>query len=182
MMAAVTPLCCTCTRAHTGTRPSFVCVPIIRHLAACPACLPAPHPLPRALPLPPLQACGPPAFAPSHAIPSSLPRLHPLEPGPPPSPRPPPATHAHTPHYRYQSKITEAEEATKLLRERQREIKDTHTTGLGQIDIMNDMIRLLQLKLNLAKGGDGAAFLSMIGGAGGGGGEGAGGGNVMTFD
>lgn len=48
--------------------------------------------------------------------------------------------------------MKEAEEVTKALRERQREIKDTHTSGLSQIDIMNDMIRLLQLKLNLARG------------------------------
>ncbi|EFJ53072.1 hypothetical protein VOLCADRAFT_78702 [Volvox carteri f. nagariensis] len=53
---------------------------------------------------------------------------------------------------KYETKVKEAEEATKMLRERQREIKDTHTTGLSQIDIMNDMIRLLQLKLNLARG------------------------------
>jgi intraflagellar transport protein 81 len=48
---------------------------------------------------------------------------------------------------RYEAKLKETEEAAKQLRERQREIKDTHTTGLSQIEIMNDMIRLLQLKL-----------------------------------
>ncbi|KAG2490551.1 hypothetical protein HYH03_010945 [Edaphochlamys debaryana] len=53
---------------------------------------------------------------------------------------------------KYEMKVKEAEEATKLYRDRQREIKDTHTSGLSQIDIMNDMIRMLQLKLNLAKG------------------------------
>ncbi len=71
---------------------------------------------------------------------------------------------------RYQAKLSEAEDATKALRDRQRDIKDTHTTGMSQIDIMNDMIRLLQLKLNLAKGISGGGMDFMGGGGGGGGG------------
>ncbi|GFR42598.1 hypothetical protein Agub_g3529 [Astrephomene gubernaculifera] len=70
---------------------------------------------------------------------------------------------------KYETKLKEAEEATKALRERQREIKDTHTTGLSQIDIMNDMIRLLQLKLNLARGIAGGGLEGMMGGMSGGG-------------
>lgn len=34
---------------------------------------------------------------------------------------------------------------TRVLKEKQRELKDTHTTGLSQIDMMNDLIRLLQV-------------------------------------
>ncbi|MEW5299244.1 MAG: hypothetical protein WDW36_002278 [Sanguina aurantia] len=50
---------------------------------------------------------------------------------------------------RYQTKIVEAEESSKALRDRQRDIKDNHTTGLSQIDMMNDLIKLLQLKMAL---------------------------------
>ncbi len=80
---------------------------------------------------------------------------------------------------RYEAKVKEAEDTTKSLRERQREIKDTHSTGLSQIDIMNDMLRLLQLKLNLARGI--AVDMSQYGGGGGGGGANGGMGGQM-FD
>ncbi|KAJ9520183.1 hypothetical protein QJQ45_030110 [Haematococcus lacustris] len=49
---------------------------------------------------------------------------------------------------RYQEKVAEAEEQTRILKERQREIKETHSTGLSQIDMMNDLVRLLQIKLS----------------------------------
>lgn len=47
---------------------------------------------------------------------------------------------------RYQTKIVEAEESSKVLRYKQRDIKDNHTTGLSQIDMMNDLIKLLQVR------------------------------------
>lgn len=48
---------------------------------------------------------------------------------------------------KYQSKLNKAEAEVKALKEKQREIKDTHTTGLSQIDMMSDLVRLLQLKV-----------------------------------
>lgn len=48
---------------------------------------------------------------------------------------------------KYQSKVAEVEEQAKQLKEKQREIKETHTTGLSQIDMMNDLIKLLQIKV-----------------------------------
>lgn len=53
---------------------------------------------------------------------------------------------------KYQQKINEADEQTKVLREQQRNLKDTHSSGLSQIDMMSDLIKLLQLKLDLTKG------------------------------
>lgn len=52
---------------------------------------------------------------------------------------------------KYQSKLSEVEEQSKVLKEKQKEIKDTHTTGLSQIDMMNDLIKLLQIKLDVQK-------------------------------
>ena len=43
--------------------------------------------------------------------------------------------------------MAEVEEQAKQLKEKQREIKETHTTGLSQIDMMNDLIKLLQIKV-----------------------------------
>ncbi len=34
---------------------------------------------------------------------------------------------------RYSSRVTDAEDQTKYLRDKQKEIKDTHTTGLSQV-------------------------------------------------
>lgn len=76
--------------------------------------------------------------------------------------------------------MKEAEDSTKALRDRQREIKDTHSTGLSQIDIMNDMLRLLQLKLNLARGI--AVDMSQYGGGGGAAGGANGGMAGQTYD
>ncbi|PNW70526.1 hypothetical protein CHLRE_17g723600v5 [Chlamydomonas reinhardtii] len=81
---------------------------------------------------------------------------------------------------KYEAKVKEAEDSTKALRDRQREIKDTHSTGLSQIDIMNDMLRLLQLKLNLARGI--AVDMSQYGGGGGAAGGANGGMAGQTYD
>lgn len=43
-------------------------------------------------------------------------------------------------------RVSEAEEAARGLREQQREIKDNATTGASQIDMMNDLLRLLQVR------------------------------------
>jgi len=48
---------------------------------------------------------------------------------------------------KYQSKLNKSESDFKTLKEKQKEIKDTHTTGLSQIDMMSDLVRLLQLKV-----------------------------------
>jgi intraflagellar transport protein 81 len=37
-----------------------------------------------------------------------------------------------------------------VLKEKQRELKDTHTTGLSQIDMMTDLIKLLQVRVAAA--------------------------------
>jgi intraflagellar transport protein 81 len=34
---------------------------------------------------------------------------------------------------------------TRNLKEKQRELRETHTTGLSQIDMMNDLVKLLQV-------------------------------------
>uniref|UniRef100_A0A7S0WQ24 IFT81 calponin homology domain-containing protein n=1 Tax=Chlamydomonas leiostraca TaxID=1034604 RepID=A0A7S0WQ24_9CHLO len=47
----------------------------------------------------------------------------------------------------YQQKVAEAEETTRVLKDKQKDIRDTHTTGLSQIDMMNDLVRLLQIKV-----------------------------------
>jgi hypothetical protein len=35
---------------------------------------------------------------------------------------------------------------TRVLKEKQRELRETHTTGLSQIDMMNDLVKLLQVR------------------------------------
>jgi hypothetical protein len=49
--------------------------------------------------------------------------------------------------------LSRAEEQAKELKEKQRQIKDNHSTGLGQIDMMNDLMRLLQIKLEYHRHG-----------------------------
>lgn len=56
---------------------------------------------------------------------------------------------------KYQQKIADGEEQARQLKERHKDIKETHTTGLSQIDMMTDLIRLLQLKSDLKKGSGG---------------------------
>ncbi|GAX78455.1 hypothetical protein CEUSTIGMA_g5895.t1 [Chlamydomonas eustigma] len=52
---------------------------------------------------------------------------------------------------KYQAKVTQSEEQGKVLKEKQKDIKDSHTTGLSQIDMMTDLVKLLQLKVDLHK-------------------------------
>mmetsp|Transcript_9266 Transcript_9266/g.19811 ORF Transcript_9266/g.19811 Transcript_9266/m.19811 type:complete len:706 (+) Transcript_9266:158-2275(+) len=52
---------------------------------------------------------------------------------------------------KYQQKLAESEDQVRVLKDKQKEIKETHTTGLSQIDMMNDLIKLLQIKLEVQK-------------------------------
>jgi hypothetical protein len=46
-------------------------------------------------------------------------------------------------------RVSEAEEGAKELREQQRQLKEAATTGASQIDMMNDLLRLLQASARL---------------------------------
>lgn len=73
----------------------------------------------------------------------------------------------------YQQKVQEAEETTRVLKDKQKDIRDTHTTGLSQIDMMNDLVRLLQIKVECQRREAGLGPAPVYGadaGAGGGGG------------
>mmetsp|Transcript_19160 Transcript_19160/g.53649 ORF Transcript_19160/g.53649 Transcript_19160/m.53649 type:complete len:674 (-) Transcript_19160:217-2238(-) len=53
---------------------------------------------------------------------------------------------------RYELQIKSAEAQSKEAQTKQRKLKDTHSTGLNQIDVMNDLVQLLQIKLGLGSG------------------------------
>ena len=61
---------------------------------------------------------------------------------------------------KYQSKLSQAENEAKHLKDKQKEIKDTHTTGLSQIEMMSDLVRLLQLKVCVVLGEESGSDLS----------------------
>lgn len=46
-----------------------------------------------------------------------------------------------------QRKIADGERTAKELRDQQRSLKDVNSGGLSQIDMMQDMIKLLELKM-----------------------------------
>lgn len=52
---------------------------------------------------------------------------------------------------KFTSKLHESESQAKVLKEKNREIKEIHTTGLSQIDMMTDLLKLLQIKVDLQK-------------------------------
>ncbi|KAG1672417.1 hypothetical protein FOA52_013202 [Chlamydomonas sp. UWO 241] len=95
---------------------------------------------------------------------------------------------------KYQARVHEAEDQAKHMKDRQKDIKDTHSNGLSQIDMMNDLIKLLQLKLDLQRREMGIApsapasvpimnpigMGGHMGGGGGGGGGGMGGPKPMA--
>lgn len=49
-------------------------------------------------------------------------------------------------NYRFTAKINAAEDSLRVLRDKQREVKDSATTGAGQIDMLTDLMRLLQVR------------------------------------
>lgn len=52
---------------------------------------------------------------------------------------------------KFTTRLRESESQAKVLKEKNREIKENHTTGLSQIDMMTDLLRLLQIKVDLQK-------------------------------
>lgn len=52
---------------------------------------------------------------------------------------------------RLQQKIKQAEEAARKLRDQQRTLKETHNSGLSQIEMMTDLVKLLQIKIDLVR-------------------------------
>lgn len=54
---------------------------------------------------------------------------------------------------RAQAKVAEAESFAKRVREQQKVLKEAATSGVTQMDMMSDLIRLLKLKLELQTGG-----------------------------
>ena len=65
---------------------------------------------------------------------------------------------------KYASKLSQAEGEAKSLKDKQKELRDTHTTGLSQIDMMGDLVRLLQLKVWMGgrRGLTGGGLLCLI--------------------
>jgi hypothetical protein len=53
--------------------------------------------------------------------------------------------------------VAEAEEVMRELKERQRGLKDSHSSGLSQIDMMADLMKLLTAKISLHQGNGVAA-------------------------
>jgi hypothetical protein len=56
---------------------------------------------------------------------------------------------------RYQQEILEAEAELRQLREQQRTIKGSHSSGLEQLGMLGDLVKVLQLKHRLMQQGGG---------------------------